>query len=607
MHPGSNRKVWSFIMETFKHRSGYCAEFNGKDEGREITVSGWVQKRRALGGLIFIDLRDRSGILQLTFDEADNKELFDIAYTLRAEDVLSAQGKIRLRGEGAVNKKMPTGEIELLVTNLKIHAKAETPPFEIVENSNVNEELRLKYRYLDLRRPDLQKNILFRNRVTKTARDYLDENGFIEIETPMLIRSTPEGARDYLVPSRIHAGGFYALPQSPQLYKQLSMVAGFDRYMQFARCFRDEDLRADRQPEFTQIDLEMSFVDADDVMAIGEGLLARVFQDALGIELPLPLTRLTYQEAMERYGSDKPDTRYGMELKDLSDLVKNCGFSVFSGAVAAGGSVRAIKAENAVSVLTRKEIDKLADYAKGCGAKGLAWIRYTEDGASCSFAKFMTETELEAIKNRMEAETGDVLLILADTNTNKVLSQLGLLRIETAKRLNLQLQGYNPLWITEFPFFEYEEETGEYVAMHHPFTAPLDECLQYLETDKSKVRAKAYDLVLNGIELSSGSIRITDPELQNRIFKLLGFSKEEAHEKFGFLLDAFQYGAPPHGGMGIGLDRLVMQLLGCESLRDVVAFPKVQNASELMTMCPTKVDEKQLKELHIKLVKEVPA
>ena len=480
--------------------------------------------------------------------------------------------------------------------------KAETPPFEISEKTNVNEELRLKYRYLDLRRPDLMKNLIFRHKVAKITRDYFDENGFIEIETPMLIRSTPEGARDYLVPSRIHPGGFYALPQSPQLYKQLSMVAGFDRYMQIARCFRDEDLRADRQPEFTQIDLEMSFVDVEDVMGIGEGFMKRLFKEALGVDIP-KIPRLTYKEAMERYGSDKPDTRYGMEIVDLSDIVRDCGFSVFSSACQKG-SVRAIKADNAVSVLTRKEIDKLTEYVKGIGGKGLAWIRMTDEGVSSSFAKFMTEEEMNAIISRTGAQKGDVVLIIADSNNGHVLSQLGLLRIKVCKKLELKLEGYNFVWITEFPFFEYDEETGNWLAMHHPFTSPLDECLPYLETDKANVRAKAYDLVLNGIELSSGSIRITDPTLQERMFRLLGFTHEQAYAKFGFLLDAFRYGAPPHGGMGIGLDRLVMQMLGAESLRDVVAFPKVQNASELMTDCPSEVDEAQLRDLHISIIKE---
>lgn len=587
---------------SYINRTAYCAEFGTKNIGQTVTAAGWVQRRRVLGGLIFVDLRDRTGILQIAFDEQQSKELFDLAYTLRSEDVIAVTGTVAARGEGAENKNMATGQIELRASELRILGKAETPPFEISEKTNVNEELRLKYRYLDLRRPDLMKNLIFRHKVAKITRDYFDENGFIEIETPMLIRSTPEGARDYLVPSRIHPGGFYALPQSPQLYKQLSMVAGFDRYMQIARCFRDEDLRADRQPEFTQIDLEMSFVDVEDVMGIGEGFMKRLFKEALGVDIP-KIPRLTYKEAMERYGSDKPDTRYGMEIVDLSDIVRDCGFSVFSSACQKG-SARAIKADNAVSVLTRKEIDKLTEYVKGIGGKGLAWIRMTDEGVSSSFAKFMTEEEMNAIISRTGAQKGDVVLIIADSNNGHVLSQLGLLRIKVCKKLELKLEGYNFVWITEFPFFEYDEETGNWLAMHHPFTSPLDECLPYLETDKANVRAKAYDLVLNGIELSSGSIRITDPALQERMFRLLGFTHEQAYAKFGFLLDAFRYGAPPHGGMGIGLDRLVMQMLGAESLRDVVAFPKVQNASELMTDCPSEVDEAQLRDLHISIIKE---
>ncbi len=580
-------------------RTDYCGTLTEKDIGREVCVMGWVQKQRDLGSLIFIDLRDRTGIVQLAFDDTTEKDIHEKAFSARSEFVLGAVGTVRERS--SKNANIPTGAVEIFVTELKVLAESQTPPFEIVENSNCNEELRLKHRYLDLRRPDLAKNILIRHKVTKVTRDYFDENGFVEIETPMLIRSTPEGARDYLVPSRVHPGSFYALPQSPQLYKQLSMVAGFDRYMQIARCFRDEDLRADRQPEFTQIDLEMSFVEMEDVLAIGEGYMKRIFKEILDADIALPLPRLTYKEAMERFGSDKPDIRYGMEIIDLSDIVKDCGFGVFSGAVSGGGSVRAIKAENAVSVLTRKEVDKLTEYAKGIGAKGLAWARLTPDGVASSFAKFMTEDEMSAIIERCGAVTGDVILVIADTNTNKVLSQLGSLRTEVSNKLGVEKKGIGLLWITEFPFFEYNDETGAWDAMHHPFTSPLDECLPYLETDKASVRAKAYDLVLNGIELSSGSIRITNPELQNRMFNLLGFSNEEAYEKFGFLLDAFKYGAPPHGGMGIGLDRLCMQMLGCESLRDVIAFPKVQNASELMTMCPSPVDQKAIDDLGIKL------
>ena len=579
------------------HRTHYCGELRMEHVGQEETVFGWVQRQRDLGGLIFIDLRDRTGIVQLTFDDATDRDIFEKAASCRSEFVLAARGKVRERD--AKTDKIPTGDVEIYVTELRILNKAETPPFEITEKSNVKEDLRLKYRYLDLRRPDLQRNILMRHKIAKIPRDYFDENGFIEIETPMLIRSTPEGARDFLVPSRIHKGSFYALPQSPQLYKQLSMVAGFDRYMQIARCFRDEDLRADRQPEFTQIDLEMSFVDMEDVLAIGEGYIQRVFKEAIGVEIPLPLPRLTYQQAMERYGSDKPDTRFGMELTDLSDVVKDCGFGVFSGAVQGGGSVRCITAKNAVNVLTRKEIDKLTEMIRGIGGKGLAWIRLAPDGMKSSFQKFMTDGEMQAILQRAGAETGDVVLIIADTKTSHVLPQLGQLRLAVADKLNIERTGYNLLWIVEFPFFEFDEDLGQFVAMHHPFTAPMDECLPYLESDKANVRAKCYDLVLNGIELSSGSIRITDPVLQNRIFELLGMSDEEAYAKFGFLLDAFRFGAPPHGGMGIGLDRLVMQMLQCETLRDVVAFPKVQNASELMTMAPGSVDEQQLEDLGI--------
>ena len=578
-------------------RTDYCGDVRDGHVGKKVTVMGWVQKTRDLGALCFIDLRDRTGILQLAFDENTDKAVMEKARIARSEYVIAATGTVRERS--SKNETIPTGHVEVYVDEIKILGESQTPPFEIVENCKSNEELRLKHRYLDLRRPDILNNILIRHKITKITRDYFDENGFIEIETPMLIRSTPEGARDYLVPSRVHKGSFYALPQSPQLYKQLCMVAGFDRYMQIARCFRDEDLRADRQPEFTQIDLEMSFVEMEDVLAIGEGFMKRVFKDVLDIDLALPLPRLTYKEAMEKYGSDKPDTRYGMEIFDLSDVVKDCGFGVFTGAISGGGSVRAIKADNAVSALTRKEVDKLTEYVKGIGGKGLAWIRYTPEGIASSFAKFMTEDEMNAIAEKAGAKEGDVVLIIADTNNNKILSQLGSLRTEVSNKLGVEKKGYNLLWITEFPFFEFDEESGEWVAMHHPFTSPLDECLEYLETDKGKVRAKAYDLVLNGIELSSGSIRITNPELQNRIFTLLGLTDEEIQEKFGFLTTAFKYGAPPHGGMGIGLDRLVMQLLGAESLRDVIAFPKVQNASELMTMCPSPVDAKTLNELGI--------
>ncbi len=580
-------------------RTDYCGTLRDADIGREVAVCGWAAKQRDLGSLIFIDLRDRTGIVQLAFGDSTPEDVFKKAFSVRSEFVIAAKGVVRERS--SKNSEIPTGNIEVEVSELRILSKSETPPFDIVENCSTSELTRLKYRYLDLRRPDLQKNILFRHKVTKIARDYFDENGFIEIETPMLIRSTPEGARDFLVPSRLHNGSFYALPQSPQLYKQLSMVAGFDRYMQIARCFRDEDLRADRQPEFTQIDLEMSFVDMEDVLKVGEGFIARVFKDALGIDIKLPLRRLTYKEAMEKYGSDKPDLRFRMEIFDLSDIVKDCGFSVFSSAIAGGGSVRGITAKNAVGTFTRKELDKLTEHAKGIGAKGLAWIRLTDDGISSSFAKFMSEDEMKAILERAGAEKGDVVMIIADTKNSTVLTTLGALRSESGKRLGIIGDGYELLWIVEFPFFDWDEETKTFVAMHHPFTAPLDECLPYLETDKASVRAKAYDLVLNGIELSSGSIRITDPELQSRIFTLLGLSDEEAYSKFGYLLDAFKFGPPPHGGMGIGLDRLVMQLIKADSLRDVIAFPKVQNASEPMTECPAAVDKVQLDDLGIEL------
>lgn len=582
-------------------RTNYCGELRESDIGKKVCVMGWVQKQRDLGSLIFIDLRDRTGIVQLAFDEKTEKEIFDKAFKVRSEYVLSAKGTVRERA--SKNPNIPTGNIEIFVESLKILAVSETPPFDITDDTKANEELRLKYRYLDLRRPVLQRNLIFRHKVAKITRDYFNEQGFIEIETPILIKSTPEGARDYLVPSRLHRGSFYALPQSPQLYKQLSMVAGFDRYMQIARCFRDEDLRADRQPEFTQIDLEMSFVDQEDVLNIVEGYIKRLFKEALDVDVPLPLPRYTYREVMNRFGTDKPDMRFGMEICDLSDVVANCGFTVFTDAIQNGGSVRGFTIKGKADVLTRKEIDKLADYAKGCGAKGLAWVRRAGQ-ISSSFAKFFTEDEMNALLAKADCADGDVLLIIADSNTSNVLTQLGQLRIEAANRLNIERSGYSFLWVVEMPFFEFDKETGEWVAMHHPFTAPLDECIPYLETDKANVRAKAYDLVLNGIELSSGSIRITDPELQATIFRLLGLSEEEAKEKFGYLLDAFRFGPPPHGGMGIGLDRLVMQMLGANSLREVVAFPKVQNASELMTDCPAEVPESALEELGLIIRKE---
>ncbi|MBQ2939941.1 MAG: aspartate--tRNA ligase [Clostridia bacterium] len=587
------------MAETIKGltRSDYCGTLRESDIGRRVTLFGWCQRQRDLGALIFIDLRDRTGITQLAFDDDTARDVFDKAFTVRSEFVLAAVGTVRERS--SKNPDLPTGNIEVAVDELRILNKAETPPFAIEADSKTDELLRLQYRYLDLRRPDLQQNLIFRHRVAKVARDFFDENGFIEIETPILIKSTPEGARDFLVPSRVRQGSFYALPQSPQIYKQLCMVAGFDRYVQLARCFRDEDQRASRQPEFTQIDLEMSFVDVEDVLDIGERFMARVFSEALGREVSLPLPRLTYNEAMTRYGSDKPDTRFGMELIDLTETVAGCGFGVFTSAVEAGGAVGCITAKDACGTLTRKEIDKLTEMVRGIGAKGLAWARLTPDGMTSSFAKFLTEDEMAALLAKADAETGDVVLIIADPIKKHVLSVLGALRLAVADKLNIPREGYNLLWITQFPFFEKNEETGGWDAMHHPFTAPLDESVPYLESDPEKVYAKCYDLVLNGEELCSGSIRITDPDLQKQMFRSLGFSDEEAYQKFGFLTDAFKYGAPPHGGMGIGLDRLVMQLLQVGSLRDVIAFPKVQNMSEPMTECPSPVDIQQLNDLGI--------
>ena len=587
------------MAETIKGltRSDYCGTLRESDIGRRVTLFGWCQRQRDLGALIFIDLRDRTGITQLAFDDDTARDVFDKAFTVRSEFVLAAVGTVRERS--SKNPDLPTGNIEVAVDELRILNKAETPPFAIEADSKTDELLRLQYRYLDLRRPDLQQNLIFRHRVAKVARDFFDENGFIEIETPILIKSTPEGARDFLVPSRVRQGSFYALPQSPQIYKQLCMVAGFDRYVQLARCFRDEDQRASRQPEFTQIDLEMSFVDVEDVLDIGERFMARVFSEALGREVSLPLPRLTYNEAMTRYGSDKPDTRFGMELIDLTETVAGCGFGVFTSAVEAGGAVGCITAKDACGTLTRKEIDKLTEMVRGIGAKGLAWARLTPDGMTSSFAKFLTEDEMAALLAKADAETGDVVLIIADPIKKHVLSVLGALRLAVADKLNIPREGYNLLWITQFPFFEKNEETGGWDAMHHPFTAPLDESVPYLESDPEKVYAKCYDLVLNGEELCSGSIRITDPDLQKQMFRSLGFSDEGAYQKFGFLTDAFKYGAPPHGGMGIGLDRLVMQLLQVGSLRDVIAFPKVQNMSEPMTECPSPVDIQQLNDLGI--------
>ncbi len=578
-------------------RTNYCGDLRLTDAGKEVVVCGWVQRCRDLGQLIFIDLRDRTGVVQLAFNDTTDKEIFDKAFSCRSEFVLCAKGTVCERS--SKNLEIPTGEIEILVNDLRILSKAQTPPFEIVDETNTNEELRLKYRYLDLRRKPLLDNIMLRSKVSKVARDYFAENGFVEIETPMMIKSTPEGARDYLVPSRIHNGKFYALPQSPQIYKQLLMVSGFDRYIQLARCFRDEDLRADRQPEFTQIDMELSFVDVEDILEINEGLFKRLFKEVLNKDLVTPFERMTYREAMENYGSDKPDIRFDMKIQDISDLVKDCGFGVFTGAIENGGSVRAIVAKNASDVYTRKEIDKLTEYVKGIGAKGLAYVRWVDE-PNASFKKFMTDEELTAIYERLGAEKGDVILIVADKNST-VLSTLGALRLMVAKRLEIIPDEYKFLWIVDFPFFEKDEESGEWLAMHHPFTMPKEECLQYLDNDPSKVIAKAYDLTLNGVELSSGSMRITDYELQEKMFKALKLTDEEIEAKFGFLVEAYKYGAPPHGGMCIGLDRIVMLMCGADSLRDVTAFPKVQNASELMSACPAPVDKESLDVLGIEV------
>ncbi len=581
-------------------RTHYCGTLRPADIGREVVVCGWAARQRDLGQLIFIDLRDRSGLLQLAFDDTTDRAVFEKAFAVRSEFVLMAKGTVRARS--SVNPDLATGEIEIAVSQLNILGRSETPPFEILDDTQVKEELRLKYRYLDLRRPTLQNNLLLRHKVTKATRDFFDKEGFLELETPTLIKSTPEGARDYLVPSRIHKGSFYALPQSPQMYKQLLMLSGFDRYMQIARCYRDEDLRADRQPEFTQIDLEMSFVEMEDVLSLGERYVSDLFQKVLGVEIPTPLRRMTYTEAMEKYGSDKPDTRFDMTITDCSDLVENCGFSVFADTVKNGGTVRGITAKKSAAILTRKEIDRLTELVRGIGAKGLAFIRWPQDAEAptCAFSKFLSEKEMAALLSRMAVEKGDVALFIADRKST-ALSVLGALRLQVAEKLEIIPDTFSFLWITEFPFFEYDEESGSYVAMHHPFTSPLDESIPYLDSDPEKVFAKAYDLVLNGVELSSGSIRITDPDLQNKMFAALGLSPEEAHEKFGFLTEAFRFGAPPHGGMGIGLDRLVMLMAGGESIRDVIAFPKVANASEPMSGAPAAVDPVQLTDLNIQV------
>jgi len=584
-------------------RSVYCGKVTTEMIGEEVTVCGWVQKIRDMGTLVFVDLRDRTGIVQLAFDDLSDKELLTKAQSVRAEYVLMANGTLRARE--SVNKDIPTGQVEVYVKELRILAKAQTPPFEITDTTNVKEELRLKYRYLDLRRREMQNAIITRHRIVKCARDYYDENGFIEIETPVLINPTPEGARDYLVPSRVQPGKFYALPQSPQLYKQLLMLSGYDRYMQIARCFRDEDLRADRQPEFTQIDLEFSFVDENEIMTINEGFMKKVYKEVLGIDIKTPFRRMKYNEAMERFGSDKPDTRFGLELVNLSEILKDCGFGVFSGAISAGGSVRAINVKGAASQLSRKEIDKLTEFVKTYRAKGLAFTRLTEESESSSYEKFLTSEETAAVRSAVGAEKGDLILIVADSKNSVVFDSLGALRNHLADKLGL-IKTTEPdlLWITEFPLYEYDEEEGRYCAKHHPFTSPMTEDLDMIESDPEHCRARAYDMVLNGTEVGGGSIRINDPDIQERMFAALGFSKEEAHKRFGFLIDAFKYGAPPHGGMAFGLDRLVMLMLGRSTIKDVIAFPKVQNASELMTMCPSVIDKKNLDELSIAVTVE---
>lgn len=583
------------------HRSHRCTEVTEKNIGETVTVMGWVQKRRNLGSLIFVDLRDRSGLLQIVFDSNDvGEEGFIKAETLRNEFVIAVVGKVEARS-GAINENLITGKLEIRAKEMRILSQAQTPPFPIEENSNTKDEIRLKYRYLDLRRPDLQKNLMMRSKVAVLTRAFLAEEGFLEIETPMLTKSTPEGARDYLVPSRVHPGTFYALPQSPQLFKQLLMCSGYDRYFQIAKCFRDEDLRADRQPEFTQIDMELSFVDIDDVININERLLARLFKEILDIELTLPIQRMTWQEAMDRFGSDKPDLRFGMELKDISDLVNGCGFSVFTGALENGGSVRGINAAGQAH-MPRKKIDAMVEFAKGYGARGLAYLAIQEDNTyKSSFAKFMTEEELKAIVERLDGKPGDLLFFAADKNA-VVYAVLGALRLELAKQMELlDKNEYRFTWVTEFPLLEYSEEQGRYVAMHHPFTMPMEEDLALLDTDPGAVRAKAYDIVLNGTELGGGSVRIYQSDVQEKMFEVLGFTKEEAYERFGFLLNAFQYGVPPHAGLAYGLDRLVMLMAKEDSIREVIAFPKVKDASCLMTEAPNIVDKKQLEELEIEI------
>ena len=588
-------------------RSHRCTEVTTANIGQDVTVMGWVQKSRNKGGIIFVDLRDRSGILQIIFEESDcGAESFAKAEKLRSEYVIAVTGRVEARS-GAVNENLATGAIEVRANSLRILSESETPPFPIEENSKTKEELRLKYRFLDLRRPDMQRNLLLRSKIAILTRQFLAEEGFLEIETPTLIKSTPEGARDYLVPSRVHPGSFYALPQSPQLFKQLLMCSGYDRYFQLARCYRDEDLRADRQPEFTQIDMELSFVDVDDVIDVNERLLHKLFKEILNVEIPQPIPRMTWQEAMDRFGSDKPDLRFGMELKNVSDVVKDCEFVVFKGALENGGTVRGINAEGQ-GHMPRKKIDALVEFAKGYGAKGLAYIAIQEDGSyKSSFAKFMTEEQMQALISAMDGKPGDLLLFAADKN-KVVWDVLGNLRLEIARQLDLlKKDDYRFLWVTEFPLLEYSEEQGRFVAMHHPFTMPMDEDWHLIDSDPGAVRAKAYDIVLNGTEIGGGSVRIHQSDIQSKMFEVLGFTPEKAQEQFGFLLEAFKYGVPPHAGLAYGLDRVVMLMGGCDSIREVIAFPKVKDASCLMTEAPTPVDPKQLEELGIEVCEEAEA
>ena len=583
------------------HRSHRCTEVSSANIGEKVTVMGWVQKRRNLGSLIFIELRDRSGLLQIVFDEDSvGAEGFAKAGTLRSEYVVAIEGTVQKRS-AAVNENLKTGDIEVIATSLRILSESQTPPFAIEENSQTKEDIRLKYRYLDLRRPDIQRNLMLKSRVLGLMRQFMANEGFLEIETPILCKSTPEGARDYLVPSRVHPGNFYALPQSPQLFKQLLMASGYDRYFQIARCFRDEDLRADRQPEFTQADMELSFVDIEDVLDVNERLLKYVFKEAIGVDIQLPLPRMPWQEAMDRFGSDKPDTRFGMELVDVSDVVKGCGFGVFTGALENGGSVRGINVEGQ-GAMPRKKIDKLVEHAKGCGAKGLAYLCINEDGTyKSSFAKFMTEDELHALVEKMNGKPGDLLLFAADKN-KIVWNVLGALRLQLGEELGLMDENqYNFLWVTEFPLLEWSDEENRFMAMHHPFTMPMEEDWDKIDTDPGAVRAKAYDIVLNGTELGGGSVRIHQDDIQEKMFEVLGFTKERAHEQFGFLLDAFSYGVPPHAGLAYGVDRMIMHMVHADSIRDVIAFPKVKDASDLMSEAPGTVDEKQLEELGIRI------